>query len=106
MIATTSLLDYLKKEDSLMKECDRNVDRQVSLLRTIDDSEDYPSIYSIPKDELQKYKERRIIMHPSIAEVQIKQVRGYFEVYVNGEFFCSTDSYTEAVNELYEAYGL
>lgn len=41
-----------------------------------------------------------------VSEVQIKQVRGYFEVYVNGEFFCSTDSYTEAVNELYEAYSL
>ena len=45
-------------------------------------------------------------MHPSISEVQIKQTRGYFEVYVNGEFFCTTDSYTEAVNELREAYGL
>lgn len=45
-------------------------------------------------------------MHPSIAEVQIKHTRGHFEVYVNGEFFCTTDSYTEAVNELYEAYGL
>lgn len=57
MITTASLLDYLKKEDSLMKECDRNFDRQVSLLRTIDDSEDYPSIYSVPKEELQKYKD-------------------------------------------------
>ena len=45
-------------------------------------------------------------MHPSIAEVRIKQTRGYFEVYVNGEFFRTTDSYTEAVNELYEAYGI
>lgn len=45
-------------------------------------------------------------MHPSIAEVRIKQTRGYFEVYVNGEFFYTTDSYTEAVNELYEAYGI
>ena len=41
-----------------------------------------------------------------VSEVQIKQVRGYLEVYVNGEFFCSTDSYIEAVNELYETYGL
>lgn len=45
-------------------------------------------------------------MHSSTAEVWIKQTRGYFEVYVNGEFFCTTDSYTEAVNELYEAYGI
>lgn len=45
-------------------------------------------------------------MGPSINEFRIKQTRGYFEVYVNGKFFCSTDSYIEAVNELYEAYGL
>ena len=45
-------------------------------------------------------------MCPSIDEVQIKQTRGHIEAYVNGEFFCSTDSYIEAVNELYEAYGL
>ena len=50
--------------------------------------------------------ESRIIMGPSIDDVRIKQTRGYFEVYVNGEFFCATDSYIEAVNELYEAYGL
>lgn len=43
-------------------------------------------------------------MASAISEVQIKQVRGYFEVYVNGEFFCSTDNYIEAVNELYEAF--
>lgn len=40
-----------------------------------------------------------------VNEVQIKQVREHWEIYVNGEFFCSTDSYTEAVNELHEAYG-
>ena len=45
-------------------------------------------------------------MNQSISEVKIKQTRGYFEVYVNGEFFCSTDSCIEAVNELHEAYGL
>lgn len=39
-----------------------------------------------------------------IHEVKIKQTRGYWEVYVNGEFFCTTDSYIEAVNELYEVY--
>ena len=45
-------------------------------------------------------------MRQSIFEVQIKQIRGHFEVYVNGKFFCSTDNYIEAVNELYEAYRL
>lgn len=39
-----------------------------------------------------------------IHDVQIKQTRGHWEVYVNGEFICSADSYVEAVNELYEAY--
>lgn len=41
---------------------------------------------------------------PNIHNVQIKQTRGHWEVYVNGEFLCSADSYVEAVNELYEAY--
>lgn len=39
-----------------------------------------------------------------VHDVEIKQVRGYWEVHINGEFFCSVDSYVEAVNELYEAY--
>lgn len=43
-------------------------------------------------------------MANGVHEVQIKQIRGYWEVYVNGELFCTTDSYAEAVNELYEAY--
>lgn len=43
-------------------------------------------------------------MATDVRDVQIKQVRGYWEVYVNGEFFCTADSYVEAVNELYEAY--
>lgn len=37
-------------------------------------------------------------------EVKIIQVRGHYEVYTDGEFFCSADSYVEAVNELYEFY--
>ena len=36
--------------------------------------------------------------------VQIKQTRGHWEVYIDDVFFCSTDSYTEAVNELYGIY--
>lgn len=43
-------------------------------------------------------------MTTTVHDVQIKQTRGHYEVYVNGEFFCSTDSYVEAVNELYKAY--
>lgn len=37
-------------------------------------------------------------------DVQIKQVRGHWEVYVNGEFFCTADSYLEAVMEVNEMY--
>lgn len=29
--------------------------------------------------------------------IEYVQVRGHWEVYVNGEFFCSADSYHEAV---------
>lgn len=39
-----------------------------------------------------------------ICDTEIKETRGHWEVYVNGEFFCSADSYLEAVNELKEAY--
>lgn len=38
------------------------------------------------------------------TEVKIIQTRGHYEVYTDGKFFCSTDSYIEAVNELYKAY--
>lgn len=43
-------------------------------------------------------------MHAEIHEVEIKQVGGHWEVTVNGEFFCSADTYTEAMNELWEVY--
>lgn len=39
-----------------------------------------------------------------IHDVHIEQTRGHWEVHVNGEFFCSADSYTEAINEFREAY--
>lgn len=38
------------------------------------------------------------------TDIQIKQTRGYFEVYVNGDFFCTADTYLEAVKEVYETY--
>ena len=41
-------------------------------------------------------------MDDTILEVQIKQIRGHWEVYVNGKFFCTADSYVEAVKEFYE----
>ena len=83
MIITTSLLDYLKKEDSLLKEYDRNFDRQVSLLHTIDGAEDYPSIYSIPKDELQKYKDEVIALEDREDEIreELKKVRASIRRY-------------------------
>ena len=83
MITTTSLLDYLKKEDSLLKERDRNFDRQVSLLHTIDDAEDYPSIYNIPKDELQKYKDEVITLEDREDEIreELKKTRASIRRY-------------------------
>lgn len=83
MITTASLLDYLKKEDSLLKECDRNFDRQVSLLHTIDDAEDYPSLYNIPKEELQKYKDEVIALEDREDEIreELKKVRASIRRY-------------------------
>ena len=43
-------------------------------------------------------------MTTGIHDITIKQVRDHFEVYINGEFFCTTDSYIEAINEVFEAY--
>lgn len=43
-------------------------------------------------------------MTTTVRDVQIKQVRGHWEVYINGEFFCTADSYIEAVKEVYETY--
>lgn len=40
-----------------------------------------------------------------VDEIQITQVRGHWEVYVNGNFFCTADSYIEAVKEVQEVYG-
>ena len=83
MTTTTSLLDYLKKEDSLLKERDRNFDRQVSLLHTIDDAEGYPSIYNIPKDELQKYKDEVIALEDREDEIreELKKTRASIRRY-------------------------
>ena len=33
-------------------------------------------------------------------DVEIKQSHGHWEVYINGEFYCSADNYTEAGDEL------
>lgn len=37
--------------------------------------------------------------------IDIKQEYGHYVVYVNGKFYCSADTYLEAVNEL-QADGL
>ena len=38
-------------------------------------------------------------METDNPEVKITQVRGHWEIYLDGEFYCSADSYTEAVEE-------
>lgn len=43
-------------------------------------------------------------MANDLSDVRIGKTRGYWEVYVNGEFFCTADSYIEALNELYDIY--
>lgn len=34
--------------------------------------------------------------------IKIFQTRGHWEVYIDGKFFCSADTYMEAVKELQE----
>lgn len=43
-------------------------------------------------------------MGADIHEIKIEQVRGHWEVYINGGFFCSADTYDEAINEVQESY--
>ena len=38
-------------------------------------------------------------METDAPKIKITQVRGHWEVYLDGEFYCSTDSYIEAVEE-------
>lgn len=39
-----------------------------------------------------------------IHEIEIKQTFGYWTVMINGEFFCSADTYMEAVEEIEKVY--
>lgn len=39
-------------------------------------------------------------------DVKIEQVKGHWEVYLDGEFYCSADSYTEAVNEAADIFNI
>ena len=33
-------------------------------------------------------------------EIKIEQVKEHYEVHINGKFYCSADTYSEAVNEI------
>jgi len=33
--------------------------------------------------------------------IEIRQVYGYYELYIDGEFICSADTYSEAKEDLY-----
>lgn len=35
-----------------------------------------------------------------MEQYKIISVRGHYEVFIDGKFFCSTDSYQEAVREI------
>lgn len=39
-------------------------------------------------------------------DIIIDRVKEHWEVYINGEFFCSADTHLEAVNEVYKFYGI
>lgn len=39
-------------------------------------------------------------------DVQIEQSFGHYEVYVNGEFFCTADTPEEAATEINDYYGM
>ena len=39
-------------------------------------------------------------------EIKIFQTRGHWEVYINGVFYCSADTYHEALNEVVTGYDL
>lgn len=43
-------------------------------------------------------------MPVDVCDIQIKQTLGHWTVYVNGEFFCTADSYLEAVKEVCKSY--
>ena len=45
-------------------------------------------------------------MSVDVYEVKIRQVRGHWVVYINGDFFCSADSYGEAVKEAQAVYSV
>lgn len=39
-------------------------------------------------------------MQGDIFSVKIEQVYGHYEVYINGEFYCSADTMIEAIQEV------
>lgn len=39
-------------------------------------------------------------MEDDVHEFVVKQVNGHWEVYINGKFFCTADSYFEAIREV------
>lgn len=43
-------------------------------------------------------------MANDIHEIKIEQVMEHWQVYINGKFFCSADSYNEAIKEIRSAY--
>ena len=42
----------------------------------------------------------------TIHNVEIEQVRGYWEVRVDGKFFCTADTQLEAIRELEHVYDI
>ena len=45
-------------------------------------------------------------MTMDIHEIKVTQTRGHWEVYINGDFYCSADTYNEAMDEVLNNYNL
>ena len=45
-------------------------------------------------------------METKFYNVEIEQVRGYWEVRVDGKFFCTADTQLEAIRELEHVYDI
>lgn len=53
-------------------------------------------------DMLSSRRSKLIDNSKNISRYEIKQVRGHYEVFRDGKFYCSADSYSEAEKEISE----
>lgn len=51
---------------------------------------------------METYQKGHKEMAKAISEYEVKNVRGHWEVYVDGKFICSEDKWTDAIREAEE----